>query len=146
VAQHVDSVAVRGENEEYVPPRIRSDSEPTSKWDKYQLFLEGLVVTNNITAKQQEALSKFRTSYNISDDDHKLVLDRMGLSLDAFNSMKFSEEQSLADLCKICYENVIDCVLLPCGHLVSCVHCSKNLQQCPVDRSKIRETKIVFRS
>ena len=29
------------------------------------------------------------------------------------------------DLCKICMENVINCVLLECGHLVTCLDCGK---------------------
>ncbi len=36
------------------------------------------------------------------------------------------------DLCKICMETLIDCVLLDCGHMVSCTKCGKRLAECPV--------------
>jgi len=36
------------------------------------------------------------------------------------------------DLCKICMETLIDCVLLDCGHMVSCTKCGKRLAECPI--------------
>jgi hypothetical protein len=46
------------------------------------------------------------------------------------------DDQSVAttvnDACIICYENSIDCVITPCGHQICCLHCSKNLSNCPV--------------
>lgn len=32
--------------------------------------------------------------------------------------------------CKICWENVIDCVLLDCGHMLTCTDCGKVLSEC----------------
>lgn len=37
-----------------------------------------------------------------------------------------------SDLCKICMESLIDCVLLDCGHMVSCTKCGKRLAECPI--------------
>lgn len=32
--------------------------------------------------------------------------------------------------CKICWEKVIDCVLLDCGHMLTCTECGKVLSEC----------------
>ena len=50
------------------------------------------------------------------------------------------------DLCKICMDRVIDCVLLECGHMVSCVKCGKKLAECPICRDNILRVIRVFRS
>ena len=49
------------------------------------------------------------------------------------------------DLCRICYANVIDCVLLPCAHLAVCVSCAIQLDQCPYDRQRIDKVLPVYR-
>lgn len=41
-------------------------------------------------------------------------------------------------LCKICLENEVGIVFLPCGHLCCCVQCAPAVQQCPVCRAPIR--------
>jgi len=57
-------------------------------------------------------------------------------------SKKVDEE----DLCKICMEAVIDCVLLDCGHMVSCIKCGKRLAECPMCRQNIVRVIRVFKS
>ncbi|XP_059147839.1 mucin-2-like [Physella acuta] len=41
-------------------------------------------------------------------------------------------------VCKICYENKMNVLLLPCGHLVGCLICVARLETCPVCRSKFQ--------
>lgn len=50
------------------------------------------------------------------------------------------------DLCKICMESLIDCVLLDCGHMVSCIKCGKRLAECPMCRQNIVRVIRVFKS
>ncbi|XP_046551212.1 E3 ubiquitin-protein ligase XIAP-like [Haliotis rubra] len=40
-------------------------------------------------------------------------------------------------LCKVCLENEISVIFLPCGHLVCCSHCATSLSNCPICRVKI---------
>lgn len=49
------------------------------------------------------------------------------------------------DLCKICMDHVIDCVLLDCGHLVACTKCGKQLSQCPICKAFVVRVVHVFR-
>jgi len=39
---------------------------------------------------------------------------------------------SMKDACIICFANVIDCVVLPCGHQICCTQCSKSMKLCPI--------------
>lgn len=50
------------------------------------------------------------------------------------------------DLCKICMESLINCVLLDCGHMVSCIKCGKRLAECPMCRQNIVRVIRVFKS
>ncbi|CAM6032126.1 unnamed protein product, partial [Sphagnum compactum] len=49
------------------------------------------------------------------------------------------------DLCKICMDAPIECVILECGHLVACVKCSKILSECPICRAYIVRVVRFFR-
>jgi len=49
------------------------------------------------------------------------------------------------DICKICMDSVINCVLLDCGHLVACTKCGKRLAECPVCRALVVRVVHIFR-
>lgn len=49
------------------------------------------------------------------------------------------------DICKICIENQIDCVFVECGHLMSCLKCSQNLEKCPFCRQTIYKIVKIYR-
>ncbi|XP_071112883.1 baculoviral IAP repeat-containing protein 7-B-like [Haliotis cracherodii] len=40
-------------------------------------------------------------------------------------------------LCKVCQENEISVIFLPCGHLTCCSQCATSLSECPICRGKI---------
>ncbi|XP_054022796.1 E3 ubiquitin-protein ligase rififylin [Dryobates pubescens] len=50
------------------------------------------------------------------------------------------------NLCKICMDAAIDCVLLECGHMVTCTKCGKRMSECPVCRQYVVRAVHVFRS
>lgn len=51
-----------------------------------------------------------------------------------------------ARLCKVCMDNEVGVVLLPCGHLVTCTICASSLLKCPVCRESIKATVRTFLS
>lgn len=53
------------------------------------------------------------------------------------NRLNSSNEQRI---CKICMDNEICMVFLPCGHLVSCPLCAPALRNCPICRTEVRGT------
>ncbi|XP_061193576.1 uncharacterized protein LOC133201789 [Saccostrea echinata] len=52
------------------------------------------------------------------------------------------ENKELKDLtiCKICLDEKVSIVFLPCGHLVSCPQCAPALTKCPICRKNIKGT------
>lgn len=56
------------------------------------------------------------------------------------------EDISDENLCKICMEQAIDCVLLECGHMISCVACGKRLAECPICRQYVVRAVRIFKS
>ena len=53
--------------------------------------------------------------------------------------------QDEKDVCKICWDATIDCVLLECGHMVTCTMCAKKLKECPICRVNVKRCVHVFR-
>jgi hypothetical protein len=47
-------------------------------------------------------------------------------------------------LCIICLRNQKNCVFLPCGHLYTCMKCSKDLITCPICREVVKQKVRVF--
>ena len=62
------------------------------------------------------------------------------------DSIRENENQQIkeAPICKICMDNEVDLVLLPCGHLISCVNCAHKLKDCPVCRQFIKRIVRTF--
>ena len=50
------------------------------------------------------------------------------------------------DLCKICMDAPIECVILECGHLATCTNCGKVLSECPICRQYIVRVVRFFRA
>ncbi|RWS14886.1 E3 ubiquitin-protein ligase RNF34-like protein [Dinothrombium tinctorium] len=50
------------------------------------------------------------------------------------------------NLCKICMEREINCVLLECGHMVACSDCGKRLSECPICRQYVVRIIRTFKS
>lgn len=50
------------------------------------------------------------------------------------------------ELCKICMDSAIDCVLLDCGHMVTCTKCGKQMNECPICRQYVVRAVHIFRA
>ena len=49
-------------------------------------------------------------------------------------------------LCNICMSNPIDCLILECGHMATCLTCAKSLSKCPICRKEIVRIVKAFKS
>ncbi len=49
-------------------------------------------------------------------------------------------------LCKVCYGAEIDCILIRCGHMATCMRCSDQLEKCPICRAHIDDVVRAFRA
>nr|XP_032837245.1 tumor susceptibility gene 101 protein-like [Petromyzon marinus] len=46
--------------------------------------------------------------------------------------------------CKVCMDNEVSVVFVPCGHLVACQECASSLAICPICRAAVREAVRTF--
>lgn len=98
-----------------------------------------------------ELLRFIHTQCGISPEEHNQVLSSLGWSHASFvaaiedaaavkppptadQSTTSLHSDGDRDLCKICFANEIDCVLLPCEHFAVCTQCGMKLDFCPFDR------------
>lgn len=77
-------------------------------------------------------------------ESFKLAGHHYGFSLFLASAMENGDEDS--ERCKICMDAIIDCVLLECGHMVTCKKCGKQLSDCPICRQNISRIVHVFRA
>ncbi|KAF7657112.1 hypothetical protein LDENG_00031920 [Lucifuga dentata] len=66
----------------------------------------------------------------------RLYLDQQNLAAHTINSSEAGGSAVAAEenLCKICMDSPIDCVLLECGHMITCTKCGKRMNECPICR------------
>ncbi|NWS06346.1 RNF34 ligase, partial [Motacilla alba] len=81
-----------------------------------------------------ELVEKVSRLYRESEENHKTQGERMQLNEDDDS------------LCRICMDAVIDCVLLECGHMVTCTKCGKRMSECPICRQYVVRAVHVFKS
>ena len=81
----------------------------------------------------------------------ELDIDHSGLqSLRELNEQVVSLQKRISDRireeekCKICMENKINTLLIPCGHLAFCEQCSKKIKTCPFCKGPITSFHKVF--
>jgi len=56
------------------------------------------------------------------------------------------EKEKELNECKVCFENEIDCLLLPCSHLAICSDCAGELKKCPICNSAISKSQKIYRA
>ncbi|KAJ8402241.1 hypothetical protein AAFF_G00371060 [Aldrovandia affinis] len=87
-----------------------------------------------------ELMERVTRLYNDQKDLQNLVSDT-GNGTDSTGAPRLEE-----NLCKICMDLPIDCVLLECGHMVTCTKCGKRMSECPICRQYVVRAVHVFRS
>ena len=55
------------------------------------------------------------------------------------------EDLSLSNVCRICFDNPANTIVLPCGHQAFCKNCASQLEICAFDRRPIAQVVPVFR-
>ncbi|XP_028662986.1 E3 ubiquitin-protein ligase rififylin isoform X2 [Erpetoichthys calabaricus] len=88
-----------------------------------------------------ELMERVSRLYNEQKDLQKLVSNNEANSGDSKPPAGVDE-----NLCKICMDAPIDCVLLDCGHMVTCTKCGKRMSECPICRQYVVRAVHVFRS
>ncbi|XP_044734683.1 E3 ubiquitin-protein ligase RNF34 [Chrysoperla carnea] len=63
-----------------------------------------------------------------------------------YQSREGLETLPIDDLCKICMDAPIECVMLECGHMATCTLCGKQLSECPICRQYVVRVVRTFRA
>ncbi|XP_051032576.1 E3 ubiquitin-protein ligase RNF34 isoform X2 [Phodopus roborovskii] len=82
-----------------------------------------------------ELIEKVNRLYKENEENQKSYGERMQL-----------QDEEDDSLCRICMDAVIDCVLLECGHMVTCTKCGKRMSECPICRQYVVRAVHVFKS
>lgn len=82
-----------------------------------------------------ELVEKVNRLYKENEENQKSYGERMQL-----------QDEEDDSLCRICMDAVIDCVLLECGHMVTCTKCGKRMSECPICRQYVVRAVHVFKS
>ncbi|CAM4843224.1 unnamed protein product [Rotaria magnacalcarata] len=74
------------------------------------------------------------------------TIDMTTVKIDSNNSKtpEINSTSSIVNLCIICYQEEKRLACIPCGHLVTCVSCSKKLRTCPTCRKQIEAFVRIF--
>jgi Zinc finger, C3HC4 type (RING finger) len=81
-----------------------------------------------LVPKTLEAILKAGISIQLASP----AKERNLIEPDCEASSMADSESMLDDRCSLCYEQPLDCVLVPCGHQMCCSQCGKQLRRCPV--------------
>ncbi|KAM3874295.1 E3 ubiquitin-protein ligase RNF34-like [Diretmus argenteus] len=90
-----------------------------------------------------ELLERVHRLYRENEQNRKSFADvSNSITADGVRSQLVSDD----NLCHICMDAVIDCVLLECGHMVTCTKCGKRMSECPICRQYVVRAVHVFKS
>ncbi|CAK9822940.1 E3 ubiquitin-protein ligase RNF34 [Anthophora retusa] len=76
-------------------------------------------------------LSTNRVDYKGCIEKYEL-LDKASKLWEEYKQSKTNVDIPDADICKICWDEPIECVFLECGHMVCCLNCGKQMSDCPI--------------
>ncbi|KAK5645566.1 hypothetical protein RI129_006866 [Pyrocoelia pectoralis] len=124
-----------------------STPTPPSKYPKLSDF-NSVEELNDLSVKQlKELLTLNRVDFKGCVEKSEL-LDRAQRLWNDNNQYKNKafEEANVENLCKICMDAPLDCVLLECGHVATCIQCGKQLAECPICRQFVTRVVRTFKA
>ena len=103
---------------------IESIEQENRNWRMFQCFYEGVKCEN-------ETLKQTLKEKERSMEESMILTEKL-------KERERSAAVAESRLCKICMENEMEIVFLPCGHLMSCTNCAPVLKNCPICRRPIK--------
>uniref|UniRef100_A0A8D2ZGG0 Ring finger protein 34b n=1 Tax=Scophthalmus maximus TaxID=52904 RepID=A0A8D2ZGG0_SCOMX len=88
-----------------------------------------------------ELLERVHRLYRENEQNRK-SMENVSITADGVKAQLAADE----NLCRICMDAIIDCVLLECGHMVTCTKCGKRMSECPICRQYVVRAVHVFKS
>ncbi|XP_074473732.1 E3 ubiquitin-protein ligase RNF34 isoform X2 [Sebastes fasciatus] len=88
-----------------------------------------------------ELLERVHRLYRENEQNRK-SMENVSITADGVKAQLAADD----NLCRICMDAIIDCVLLECGHMVTCTKCGKRMSECPICRQYVVRAVHVFKS
>ncbi|XP_054011590.1 E3 ubiquitin-protein ligase RNF34 isoform X1 [Hylaeus anthracinus] len=93
---------------------------------------------NDLSDLEYLTVKQLKNLLSINRVDYKGCIERCEL-LDRASRLWQEHKQSKDDvkimdenLCKICWDEPMECVILECGHVACCLNCGKQMSECPI--------------
>jgi hypothetical protein len=86
------------------------------------------------------------SSYRNGQSDHVIRHDLVFILTSFFFFVTGLDTMSMDELCKICMDAPVECVMLECGHMATCTACGKQLSECPICRQFVIRIVRTFRA
>ncbi|XP_051540512.1 E3 ubiquitin-protein ligase RNF34-like isoform X5 [Myxocyprinus asiaticus] len=91
-----------------------------------------------------ELVERVHRLYRENEHNRRSMDNVSNMSADGMQVAQLSGTDE--NMCRICMDAVIDCVLLECGHMVTCTKCGKRMNECPICRQYVVRAVHVFKS
>ena len=107
---------------------------------------------NALSELEYLSVKQLKNLLSVNRVDYKGCVERAEL-LDRASRLWKHHDQSKADmetqnenLCKICWDEPIECVILECGHMACCLNCGKQMSECPICKQYIVRVVRIFKA
>nr|CAD7430746.1 unnamed protein product [Timema monikensis] len=101
----------------------------------------------NLSSKQlKELLVKNRVDFRGCCEKPELIERATRLWNENMEARKELEKLDMDELCKVCMDAPVECVMLECGHMATCTNCGKQLNECPICRQYVVRVVRIFKA
>ena len=105
-----------------------------------------LTVYEDQNSKQTHQIVSLQESLKISEDQNSKQSHQIAGLQESLKIFEDHKNQDLPDsrLCKICMDQEVSQLLNPCNHVVCCNNCINRIQECPICRTNIESSKLIY--
>ncbi|CAG9769893.1 unnamed protein product [Ceutorhynchus assimilis] len=128
-------------------PEITPESSPVSQRHPKLEDFDNAENLSELSSKQLKILLSFnRVEYRGCIEKGELLERAQRLWEDNNKNKDLPDNTPSEELCKLCMDAPLDCVLLDCGHITSCIECGKKLAECPICRRFVVKVVRTFKA
>ncbi|KAH3760207.1 E3 ubiquitin-protein ligase RNF34 [Pelomyxa schiedti] len=131
------------QQQQYSPTPQQQQYSPTvPQQQQYSATTANPTMLPNTTTTTPPSVINTGTPLTSQTQPNATTLGQVGSSLGGFIKGNFPEDE----LCKVCMEKTINCVILRCGHFCVCIDCGRQLKECCMCRQPVVELIRTFKS
>ncbi|XP_018411857.1 PREDICTED: putative inhibitor of apoptosis [Nanorana parkeri] len=153
LAQRMTSCLCMAISDELLSAQVISYEEYDTIKSKKTQTLQAQDLLDKVLTKGKNIVETFKKSLDVQDPGlyKELFIEQSLRSQASDDYSDLPMEEQLRRLqeertCKICMDQEVSIVFIPCGHLVVCKDCAPSLRKCPICRGIIKGTVRTFLS